>query len=93
MKNESKSRVLLIAGTAILASGLLLLAVGLDGLRAPIPCASSGCPSIFSGTYAQYWNEIYAGVAMIVVGFILIVVSTKMKNRLETSHSARTNPS
>ena len=77
MKNRSKSRVLLIAGIALLASGLLLLAVGLDGLRAPVPCAVNGCPSIFSEAYAQYWNEIYAGVAMIVVGIILIVAIYK----------------
>lgn len=93
MKNGSKSRVLLIAGIALLASGLLLLAVGLDGLRAPVPCASKGCPSIFSETYAQYWNEIYAGVAMIVVGIILTAASTKIKSRLETNPSMRTNPS
>lgn len=79
MKNGSKSRVLLIAGIALLGSGLLLLAVGLDGLRAPVPCAINGCPSIFSATYAQYWNEIYAGAAMVVVGIILIVASTRIK--------------
>lgn len=82
-----------MAGIALLASGLLLLAVGLDSLRAPVPCASNGCPSIFSETYAQYWSEIYAGVAMIVVGIMLIVASTKIKSSLETNPSKRTNPS
>ena len=92
MKNRTKSRLLLIAGIVFLAGGLLLLALGLDGLRAPVPCASNGCPSIFSGTYGQYWDEIYAGVAMIVVGIILIVASTKIKSRLETNPSNGTNP-
>jgi uncharacterized membrane protein HdeD (DUF308 family) len=79
MGNHRNSNILLISGIALLVMGLSFLALGIDGLRIPIPCASNGCPSIFSETYATYWNEIYAGTAMIVLGIVLIVASRRIR--------------
>jgi hypothetical protein len=62
----------------IVVMGLVLIALGLDGLRTPISCAINGCPSIFSQTYATYWDEIYLGTAMVVLGIGLIVASSKV---------------
>lgn len=79
MGNHRNSNILLIAGIALLAIGLSFVALGIDGLRTPIPCASNGCPSIFSETYVTYWNETYAGIAMIVLGIVLIVASRRIR--------------
>lgn len=79
MDNKRNSIIFLISGIALLALGLLFLGIGIDGLRTPIPCSSNGCPSIFSVTYARYWNEIYAGVAMILLGIVLIVASRRIR--------------
>lgn len=82
MVHQRNSRILLIVGVALLAIGVLILGIGIDGLRAPIPCSSRGCPSIFSETYASYWNEIYAGIATIILGIVLIVASRWVKKGL-----------
>ena len=87
LRNQDKRRVLLSTGTVLLAAGLLFLAAGLDGLRMPIPCAINGCPSIFSETYATYWYEIYAGIAMIALGIGLIFASRRIRPDAEGKHS------
>jgi len=87
MVNQRKSSILLIAGTALLVIGLLFLGIGIDGLRTPIPCSSRGCPSIFSETYATYWNEIYAGIAIMILGIVLIVASRRVKKGLKANPS------
>jgi energy-converting hydrogenase Eha subunit E len=79
LKNQYKRQVLFLAGVALVVIGLIFVAVGLDGLRTPIPCAINGCPSIFSETYAVYWDEIYIGTAMVVLGIGLIVASRMVK--------------
>jgi len=69
------------------AIGLLFLTLGLMGLTSPIACAINGCPSITSVTYAVYWDEIFVGIVMIVLGIGLIFVSAKAKISPWQKHS------
>jgi uncharacterized membrane protein len=68
-KNEKSGQIVWIAGTLLMVVGVALLIFGLVSLVVAFPpCAINACPSIFSGYYAAYWGEIFAGPVMIALG-------------------------
>ena len=63
-------------GLVLAVAGILFVFIGIIGFQtSAIPCAISGCPSIFSSYYAPYWDEVYAGLAMTASGIGLLLVS------------------
>ena len=69
IESKKSGQVLRMAGVLLQVIGVAFLIVGLVSfsLFAP-PCAIDACPSIFSGYYAVYWSEIFAGLVMIALG-------------------------
>ena|SRR5467141_5342955 len=75
------SRLLVVLGVVLLIFGLVSLVVAFP------PCAINACPSIFSGYYAVYWGEIFAGLVMIALGIGLRLQARKIQRRSTAQHS------
>ena len=79
MNVEVVRKILFWDGLVVTVIGIVLIVLGMDGLRTPIACTVNGCPSIFSSTYAAYWDKIYAGLAVVVIGVAIMLVSRRLK--------------
>src|SRR6266568_7727665 len=67
-------------GLILAVAGILFVFIGIIGFQtSAIPCAISGCPSIFSSYYAPYWDEFYTGLAMTASGIGLLLVSRNIR--------------
>lgn len=67
-------------GLVLAVAGILFDFIGIIGFQtSAIPCAISGCPSIFSSYYAPYWDEFYTGLAMTASGIGLLLVSRNIR--------------
>jgi len=85
---NKKSGQAVWVGWLLVMLGVALLIVGLVSffLAAP-PCAINACPSIFSGYYAVYWIEIFAGLVMIALGIGLVLQARRIQRSLAAQHS------
>ncbi|HEX4921124.1 MAG TPA: hypothetical protein VFV92_10330 [Candidatus Bathyarchaeia archaeon] len=83
--------MLLAIGAALVAGGLVLLALGLYGLQTDLLLCPNvpGCPWDY---YVRYWVEVYVGIAMILAGTGSIVASIIMKGRKANSPSIAVFP-
>ena len=70
--------MLLLSGMVLIAIGSALFIAGFAGLTNPIPCAITGCPSVFSANYAIEWAEISVGVVFIVSGIGMVIASRRV---------------
>ncbi len=79
-ENKKSGRVVWV-GRLLVVLGVALLIVGMVSffLAAP-PCPINECPPIFSGYYAVYWSEIFAGLGMIAVGIGLILQARRIES-------------
>jgi hypothetical protein len=67
-------------GIVLVVAGILFLILGIIGFQSSaIPCAITGCLSIFSSYYSPYWDEFYAGFAMTASGIGLLLVSRNIR--------------
>ena len=88
LSNMNMRRILFLVGLSLIVIGLGLIALGVDGLRTPIPCLVT-CPSIFSSNYTAYWEEIYVGVSTVAVGVAMVLASKRLKTEAERQVTAR----
>jgi hypothetical protein len=86
--NKKSGQVVWVAGTLLVVLGVALLTVGLVSLVVTFPpCPINACPPIFSGYYAVYWSEIFAGLVMIALGIGLILQARRIQGSLAAQHS------
>jgi len=86
--NKKGGQVVWVAGTLLVVLGVALLTVGPVSLVvAFLPCPINACPPIFSGYYAVYWSEIFAGLVMIALGIGLILQARRIQGSLAAQHS------
>jgi len=77
-----------VAGTLLVVLGVTFLIVGLVSFFLAVPpCAINACPPIFSGYYAVYWSEIFAGLVMIALGMGLVLQARRIQGSLAEQHS------
>jgi hypothetical protein len=87
--NESiwwaKRRAIGALGAVLIVIGGVFLWYGIGGLAVPPLCQTGHqCPSLFSGDYTQFWNDIYAGLVPAFTGMALVILSR--------SHRVNPNP-
>jgi hypothetical protein len=75
-----QQQLLFYLGAGLLVAGVVLLYVGASLLSFPVACVYAGCPST-----AIYWDEVYAGIAMITAGTSMMTVSTVSMQRRDLS--------
>lgn len=65
-------QLLLKVGATLVVLGAIVLLFGLSGLMQRIPCPNvpNGCPD-----YTTYWDEVYTGTGVIVLGVAIMIVS------------------
>ena len=87
--NVKSGQAVLVAGALLIVLGVAFLTVGVIGffLAVPPACAINACPSIFSGYYAVYWSEIFAGLVMIALGIGLVLLARMIQGSLAAKHS------
>jgi hypothetical protein len=66
-----QQQLLFYLGAGLLVAGVVPLYIGASLLSSPVACVYSGCPST-----AIYWDEVYAGIAMITPGASAMTIST-----------------
>jgi hypothetical protein len=71
-------------GFALIVLGFLLFIIALLGGSGISSCPANGCPP---GAFQWYWVGIFAffsGMALIIIGIILIMIAREMKPDRET---------
>jgi hypothetical protein len=87
-ENKKSGQAMRRAGKLLVVLGVALLVFGLVSIVVAFPpCSIYGCPSIFSGYYAVYWSEIFAGLVMIALGIGMILQARRIQGSLATHHS------
>ncbi len=67
-------------GFFLVVLGTILLIIGLIGLNTPTFCPANSCSSdVLWRIYGPYWVSFYSGVALIMIGILLLVLARRVK--------------